>query len=47
MASTWYDVLMGFVNNSNDTHDNYEIPIVGFAGTDNVGSWCILNDMIT
>jgi hypothetical protein len=36
MASNWYDVLIGFVIISNNTHDNYKIQIVAFAGTDNI-----------
>ena len=47
MASNRYDVLMGFAINSNNTHDNYKIQIVAFAGTENVAVWCIFDDIIT
>ena len=47
MVSNRYDVLKGFANDSNNTHDNYKIQIVAFAGTDNVASWCIFDDMTT
>jgi hypothetical protein len=47
MWSNCYNVLMGFANNSNNTHDYYKIQLVAFAGTDNIASWCTLDDMIT
>lgn len=47
MASNWYGVLMGFANNSNNTHDNYKIQIVAFAGPASIAIWCIFDDIIT
>jgi hypothetical protein len=47
MASDQYGVLMGFANNSNNTHDNYKIQLMAFAGTDSIAIWCIFDDVIT
>jgi hypothetical protein len=47
MTSNPYDVLMGFANNLNNTHDKYKIQIVACAGTDNIAIWCIFDDMTT